>query len=73
LSKFSGLRQCALPGAALGVSGGHQGLRNGVREGVPEAARQRCDVHFRRNIGEPRKDLAAWLERWQGKYRRLTD
>jgi putative transposase len=40
---------------------------------VPEAARQRCDVHFRRNIGEARKDLAGWLERWQGKYPRLTD
>ena len=27
----------------------------------------------RRDIGEARRDLAAWLTRWQGKYPTLTD
>jgi len=30
-------------------------------------------LYDRRNIDEARKDLAAWLERWQSKYPKLTD
>ena len=65
---------------------------------LPDAAWQRCYVHFlrnaldylprkavddcmqelrwlydRRNLAEAQRDLAAWLERWQRKYPKLTD
>ena len=30
-------------------------------------------LYDRRDIGEARRDLAAWLQRWQGKYAKLTD
>jgi putative transposase len=65
---------------------------------LPEAAWQRCYVHFlrnaldylprkadddclqelrwlydRRNLKEAQQDLAAWLKRWESRYRRLTD
>ena len=95
---LNGLRQRGLHGVELVVSDNHQGLKNAVREVVPEAAWQRCYVHFlrncldhlprkadddcmrelrwlydRRNIDEARKDLAAWLERWQSKYPKLTN
>ena len=68
------------------------------REVLPEAAWQRCYVHFlrnaldhlprkvdddclqelrwlydRRDLAEARRDLAAWLAKWQAKYPKLTD
>ena len=30
-------------------------------------------LYERRNVGEARQDLAAWLSKWQGKYSRLCD
>jgi len=30
-------------------------------------------LYDRRDLAEARRDLAAWLQRWQGKYPRLTD
>ena len=93
-----GLRNRGLHGIELVVSDDHKGLKSAVREVVPEAAWQRCYVHFlrncldhlprkadddclrelrwlydRRSIDEARKDLAAWLERWQNKYPKLID
>jgi len=82
-------------------------VRQAIREVLPEAAWQRCYVHFlrnaldyvprkvdddclrelrwlgacpraavgrpgdRRDLGEARRDLAAWLARWQGTYPKL--
>jgi putative transposase len=72
------------------VSDDHAGLRQAIREILPEAAWQRCYVHFlrnaldyvprkvdddclrelrwlydRRDLAEARRDLAAWLAKWQ--------
>jgi transposase-like protein len=80
------------------VSDDHAGLKKAIAEIVPEAAWQRCYVHFlrnaldylprkadddcmqelrwlydRRNLTEAQRDLAAWIERWQKKYPKLTD
>jgi putative transposase len=93
-----GLRERGLHGVELVVSDDHAGLKRAVVEVLPEAAWQRCYVHFlrnaldhlprkadddclqelrwlydRRNGDEARRDLAAWLERWQEKYPKLTD
>jgi putative transposase len=93
-----GLRDRGLNGVELVVSDDHAGLKRAVMEVLPEAAWQRCYVHFlrnaldhlprkadddclqelrwlydRRNGEEARRDLGAWLERWQEKYPRLTD
>ena len=91
------LRERGLSGVELVVSDDHAGLKQAIVEVLPEAAWQRCYVHFlrnaldyvprkvdddclqelrwlydRRDLGEARRDLAAWLARWQGKYPKLT-
>ncbi len=93
-----GLKQRGLRGVEFVVSDDHAGLKKAIAEIVPEAAWQRCYVHFlrnaldylprkadddclqelrwlydRRNLAEAQRDLAAWLERWQKKYPKLTD
>ena len=95
---LAGLRDRGLHGVELVVSDDHAGLKRAVVEVLPEAAWQRCYVHFlrnaldhlprkadddclqelrwlydRRNGEEARRDLGAWLERWQKKYPKLTD
>jgi len=95
---LAGLRDRGLHGVELVVSDDHAGLKRAVVEVLPEAAWQRCYVHFlrnaldhlprkadddclqelrwlydRRNGEEARRDLGAWLERWQQKYPKLTD
>src|SRR5215831_12023722 len=90
------LKQRGLNGVELAVSDDHAGLRKAIAEILPEAAWQRCYVHFlrnsldhlprkggddclrelrwmydRRDLAEARKDLVAWLLRWQAKYPRL--
>jgi putative transposase len=95
---LAGLRERGLSGVELVVSDDHPGLRKGIAEILPEAAWQRCYVHFlrnaldhlprkavddclqelrwlydRRNLSEAQRDLAGWLERWQGTYPRLCE
>jgi len=92
------LKQRGLHGVELVVSDDHPGLRRATVEVVPEAAWQRCYVHFlrnaldhlprrgdddclqelrwiydRRTIDEARRDLAAWLGKWQRTYPKLCD
>ena len=52
-----GLKQRGLSGVELVVSDDHAGLRAAIREVLPEAAWQRCYVHFLRNALDhlPRK------------------
>jgi putative transposase len=91
-----GLKQRGLHGVEYVVSDDHPGLKQAIREVLPEAAWQRCYVHFlrnaldylprranddclqelrwiydRRELAEVRRDLAAWLGKWSGKYARL--
>src|SRR5579863_8646553 len=91
-----GLKARGLNGVELVVSDDHPGLKQAIREVLPEAAWQRCYVHFLRNAldyvprrvdddclqelrwfydrrdpAEVRRDLAAWLAKWQGKYAKL--
>ena len=93
-----GLKQRGLNGAEFVVSDDHAGLRQAIAELLPEAAWQRCYVHFLRNaldylprkanddclvelrwlydrhdVEEARRDLAAWLVKWQPKYPKLCD
>ena len=93
-----GLKERGLSGVEFCVSDDHAGLKKAIAEVLPEAAWQRCYVHFlrnaldhmprkrdddclqelrwlydRRDIAEARRDLAAWLGRWQHKYPKLTD
>src|SRR5215831_11841413 len=93
-----GLRKRGLHGVEFVVADDHAGLRSAVREVLPEAAFQRCYVHFlrnaldhlprkadddclqelrwlydRRNLEETRRDLSAWLQKWQHKYPKLCD
>ncbi len=93
-----GLKERGLKGVEFCVSDDHAGLKAAIAEVLPEAAWQRCYVHFlrnaldhmpskrdddclqelrwlydRRDLAEARRDLAAWLQRWQGKYPKLTD
>jgi transposase-like protein len=90
------LRDRGLHGVEFVVSDDHAGLKGAIREILPEAAWQRCYVHFlrnaldyvprkvdddclrelrwlydRRDIVEARRDLAAWLAKWQAKYPKL--
>jgi putative transposase len=90
------LKGRGLHGVEFVVSDDHAGLTAAIREVLPEAAWQRCYVHFlrnaldyvprrvkddclqelrwmydRRDLGEVRRDLAAWLGKWQAKYARL--
>jgi putative transposase len=91
-----GLRERGLSGVEFVVSDDHAGLRRAIVEVLPEAAWQRCYVHFlrnaldyvprkvdddclrelrwlydRRDLGEARRDLAAWLVKWQATYPKL--
>lgn len=52
-----GLRERGLGGVEFVVSDDHPGLRHSIREVLPEAAWQRCYVHFLRNAADhlPRK------------------
>ena len=52
-----GLRERGLAGVAFVVADDHAGLKAAIREMLPEAARQRCYVHFLRNALDyvPRK------------------
>jgi putative transposase len=90
------LKKRGLHGVELVVSDDHAGLKAAIREVLPEAAWQRCYVHFlrnaldyvprkvdddclqelrwfyeRRDLIEVRRDLAAWLAKWAGKYAKL--
>jgi transposase-like protein len=92
------LKERGLTGVEFVVTDDHAGLRRAIQELLPEAAWQRCYVHFlrnaldylprkapddcltelrwiydRQNIEEARRDLAAWLKKWQGKYAKLCD
>jgi putative transposase len=92
-----GLRARGLGGVEFVVSDDHEGLKQAIREVLPEAAWQRCYVHFlrnaldhlprkadddclqelrwiydRRDLAEVRRDFAAWLAKWSGKYPKLT-
>jgi transposase-like protein len=55
------LKQRGLNGVEFVVSDDHAGLRSAIREVLPEAAWQRCYVHFLRNALDhlPRNDGAA--------------
>ena len=95
---LEGLRERGLSGVEFVVSDDHAGLRRAVIEMLPEAAWQRCYVHFLRNaldhlprkadddclkelrwlydrrcLEEARRDLAAWLAKWQSRYPKLCD
>lgn len=90
------LKGRGLAGIELVVSDDHPGLKQAIREVLPEAAWQRCYVHFlrnaldyvprkvdddclqelrwfydRRELAEVRRDIAAWLAKWQAKYPKL--
>ncbi|MBV8545873.1 MAG: IS256 family transposase [Acidobacteria bacterium] len=92
-----GLRRRGLTGVELVVTDDHAGLRAAIAEVLPEAAWQRCYVHFlrncldhlprkgdddclrelrwiyeRRNLGEARNDLAAWIAKWETRYAKLV-
>lgn len=93
---LEGLKQRGLRGVEFAVSDDHPGLKRAIAEVLPEAAWQRCYVHFlrnaldhlprkadddcltelrwiyeRRNLQEARQDLAAWLNKWGGRYPKL--
>jgi putative transposase len=95
---LEGLRSRGLHGVEYVVSDDHAGLHKAVIEILPEAAWQRCYVHFLRNaldhlprkadddclkelrwlydrrcLEEARRDLAAWLAKWQKRYSKLCD
>lgn len=95
---LEGLRARGLSQVEFVVSDDHPGLRKAVMEILPEAAWQRCYVHFLRNaldhlprkadddclkelrwlfdrrcLEEARRDLAAWLSKWQKTYPKLCD
>ncbi len=86
------LKARGLVGVEFVVSDDHPGLKAAIRV-LPEAAWQRCYVHFlrnalddvprkvdddclrelrwfydRRDLAEVRRDIAAWLAKWQAKY-----
>jgi len=90
------LKARGLSGVLLAISDDHPGLKKAIAEVLPEAAWQRCYVHFlrnsldylprkadddcllelrwlydRRDLEEARRDLAAWLGRWQERYPKL--
>jgi putative transposase len=52
-------------------------LRN-ARDYLPRTANDQCRqelrwIYDRRDLGEARSDLVAWLDKWQGKYTKLCD
>jgi len=90
------LKARGLTGVLLAISDDHPSLKKAIAEVLPEAAWQRCYVHFlrnaldylprkanddcllelrwlydRRDLEEARRDLAAWLARWQERYPKL--
>lgn len=90
------IRERGLRGVEFVASDDHPGLKRAIAEVIPEAAWQRCYVHFlrnaldhlprkadddcltelrwiydRRNLQEARQDLAAWLKKWEERYRKL--
>jgi putative transposase len=90
------LKGRGLCGVEFVVSDDHPGLKAAIREVLPEAAWQRCYVHFlrnaldyvprkvdddclqelrwfydRRELAEVRRDIAAWLAKWEAKYPKL--
>ena len=92
------LKERGLAEVEFVVSDDHPGLKAAIREVLPEAAWQRCYVHFlrnaldyvprkvdddclqelrwfydRRDLAEVRRDIAAWLAKWQGKCPRLCN
>lgn len=92
------LKHRGLHGVEFVVTDNHSGLKRAVTEVFPDAAWQRCYVHFlrnaldylprkadddclkelrwmydRRSLEEARKDLAAWLFKWQATYPKLCD
>jgi len=92
------LKRRGLHGVEFVVTDHHSGLRRAISEVLPEAAWQRCYVHFlrnaldylprkadddclkelrwmydRRSLEEARKDLTAWLAKWQNTYPKLCD
>jgi putative transposase len=94
---LSELRRRGLHGVEYVVSDNHEGLKAAIRETLPEAAWQRCYVHFlrnaldyvprkvdddclmelrwfydRRDLDEVRRDIAAWITKWQAKYPKLV-
>jgi putative transposase len=93
-----GLKERGLSGVEFVASDSHEGLRQAIEQTLPQAAWQRCYVHFlrnlrdhlprkadedcrqelrwlydRRDLGEARRDLAAWIEKWQAKYPKAVD
>lgn len=95
---LEGLRKRGLRGTELVITDDHQGLKKAVAEVFPEAAWQRCYVHFlrnaidhlprkadddclmelrwlydRKNLEEARRDLGAWLAKWQSRYPKLCN
>jgi putative transposase len=93
-----GLQHRGLREVECVVSDDHAGLKKAIQEVLPQAAWQRCYVHFlrnaldylprkadddclmelrwmydRRTLEEARRDLAAWLAKWSGRYPRLCD
>jgi putative transposase len=93
-----GLKERGLRGVVTVISDDHAGLRRSIPEALPDAAWQRCYVHFlrnaldhmprkkdddcltelrwiyeRRNVQEARQDLAAWLTKWESRYRKLCE
>jgi len=91
------LKRRGLRGVELAITDSHEGLKAALEEVLPEAAWQRCYVHFlrnaldylprrgdddcltelrwlydRRSLEEAQRDLAAWIQRWQDRYPRLT-
>jgi transposase-like protein len=92
------LKRRGLRGVELVITDSHEGLRTALEQVLPEAAWQRCYVHFlrnaldhlprrgdddcltelrwlydRRSLEEAQADLAAWLQKWQGRYPKLCD
>ena len=66
------LKQRGLRGVELAVSDDHEGLKKAIREILPEAAWQRCYVHFLRNALDhlPRKANDDCLVEWRWLYDR---
>jgi putative transposase len=74
---LAGLRKRGLAGVEYVVSDDHPGLRKGIAEMLPEAAWQRCYVHFLRNALDhlPRKAVDDCLQelRWLYDRRNLAE
>ena len=80
------LKSRGLSGVLLAISDDHPGLKKAIAEVLPAAAWQRCYgprkadddcltelrwLYDRRDLEEARRDLAAWLARWQERYPKL--